>query len=323
MSTEETQQEPVEQIEAAPEVVVDTPTPEAAPSADGKPVVETAAPAFVPDFKYKFKNEEREIDPLFRPLIKDAETLKKVKELAERSDSTEMHKGLSKEYQEKISTYEPIVQEVQRYQQMFQAAEAAKDPGAHRKVLTELGYSNNLLKDVVRDIIKEEQLPDEQKRMLEQNRAAHLEKEALMSENSEIVTKYNDVLRDITAQGMELEFGKTTNQQLVQAYEAANGNGSFRQLFLERGAYWVSTEGRHVPPSEVMARIAKEFAPFITTQVAGAPVSQIPQQPTTVIRAKPKTMPQVGSGSGNPTKQSISSLADLKAKYDQLTQQQD
>ncbi len=328
MSNSDTQQpeinnqEPV--LEAAEALVTATPevtkdAPETKEAAKGDPVLDkkVEAPAFVPDFKYKFNGQEKEIEDFWKPLVKDPDTLKKVRDAIERAEATEMHRETAKTHEAKIKEWEPMVQDVQRLQSMF---EAAKGPGDFRNILEELGFTKDHLKDVVREYLKEEALPAEQQKILESQKAMALEKRQLMSQNEEITTQYNSVLRDITSQQIDLELGKAENAQLVKAYEDVNGKGTFRQLLLERGSYYVSTEGRHVPPTEVMGRLAKEFAPFISRATAEA-VPQAAAQPA--VRTQPKAMPQVGSGGGSPTKPSVMSLADLKARYEQLTQQQE
>lgn len=315
METIEQQQEPVTPdavIEAAP------PAPEA-PVADAPAAAVPPVDEFVPDFKYKFGGQEKEIDAFWRPLVKDKDSLQKVRDAIERSEALDMHKGKTKEFQEKLSQYEPVVQDVQKYQEMFIQATQTNDFGKHRELLQELGYTDAVLKDVVRHMLKEEQLPEEQKKYMQAQKQAELEKNQLVSQNEEVRAQYSDIVRDLTAQQMDIEFGKTDAQELIKAYEAANGNGSFREMFLQRGAYYVAGEGRHVPPSEVMGRILKEFNPFITKQVAGAPA---PSQPAAVVREKPKVMPNVGAGNGAPTQGSVSSLDDLRKKYKQLTNQE-
>lgn len=304
------QQEPV-----VPEVVVAPETGAPEPAAT-EPVKEEV---FTPDFKYKFNGQEKELEDFWKPLVKDKESLQKVRDAVERAEALDMHKGKSKEFQEKLSQYEPVVQDVQKYQQMFVEATQNSDFGKHRELLEELGYSKDLLKDVVRHMLKEEQLPEEQKQILEQQKRAELEKKELLTQNEQVRAQYSDMVRDMTAQQMDLEFGKAEAQKLIKAYEAANGDGSFREMFLKRGSYYVTEEGRHVPPSEVMGRILKEFNPFITNQGAGAPVAT---QPASVVREKPKVMPSVGAGNGAPTQSSITSIADLQKKYKQLTNQE-
>jgi len=287
----------------------------AAPEAEVAPAPE----AFAPDFKYKFNGQEKEIDAFWHPLVKDKDSLQKVRDAIERSEALDMHKGKTKEFQERVAEYEPVIKDVEKFQSMFTEATQSNDFGKHRELLQELGYSDAVLKDVVRHMLREEQLPEEQKRYMQEKKSAELEKSELMSQNESVKAQYSDIVRDLTAQQMDLEFGRTESHDLIKAYESANGNGSFREMFLQRGAYYVSEAGKHVSPSEVMGRIMKEFSPFITRQVAEAPGAQ---QPASVVREKLKIMPNVGAGNGAPTQSSISSLNDLRKKYQQLTNQE-
>jgi hypothetical protein len=267
---------------------------------------------FTPDYTYKFRGEIREIDPMFRSLIKDKESQQKVRDFVERAEAFEFHKTKSKEYESQIQEMEPLVQQLKAYQKAYLEAET---PEQHLNLLNEIGYDSEMLKDVVREILRREQMPEEQKRYFEASRRAELEKRQLLEQNNGIRQEFNSLLMNVTQQQMDLEFGKAESRDLIDAYEAANGEGSFRQLFLERGAYLTDRAGRHVAPAEVMAHIRKEFGwALAPRQAAGA--ANVP-----IIKPKQKTIPSVGTQNGSPTQPAISSLADLRAKYKQLTGQ--
>jgi hypothetical protein len=158
--------------------------------------------------------------------------------------------------------------------------------------------------------------PEQQQEFAARQRET-LEKNQLMSQNQILAQEYNSALMNLTQREMEYELGKAENSDLAQAYEEVNGEGSFQQLFLERGMYYTQIAGKHVPPGEVMARVAKEFAPFLSRkQEAGASAQ------AQVIKPKHKTMPNVGTQSASPTQSSVKSLDDLRAKYKQLTGQE-
>lgn len=288
--------------ESTPEQVVATPAKEEAPTISD----------FTPDFTYKFKGETREIDPMFRGLIKDAETQQKVRDFVERAEAVELHKSKTKEYEGRIQEWEPVVKQMQMYQQAY---ESAKSPADHLSLLNEIGYEPEMLKNVVREILKREQMPEEQKQIFEASQRAELEKRQLMEQNEGIRQEFSSLLMNVTQQQIDLELGKAESQELMKAFESANGEGSFKQLFLERGAYLTEKTGRHVPPAEVMSHISKEFGwALAPKQAAGAANVQ-------VIKPKQKTIPSVGTQNGSPTQPSINSIADLQAKYKQLTGQ--
>jgi hypothetical protein len=269
---------------------------------------------FTPDFSYKFNGETREIDEFWRGLIKDEETQKKVRDFVERAEAVDMHKSKSKEYDAKLQEWEPQVKQLELYRQTY---ENAKTPADHLELLNEIGYDAEALKDITREILRREQMPEDQKALFEQNQRAELEKRQIMAQNESVVQEFNSLLANVTQQQMSLELGKAENSAIVKAYDAANGEGSFEQLFLERGAYYTQQAGKHVPPAEVMSRIAKEFAPFLASQTsAGA------QNAVQIIKPKQKSIPSVGTRNGSPTQPAISSIEDLNARYKQLTGQQ-
>jgi hypothetical protein len=304
---EQEQVEVTEPVETVAEEVVETPDVEVV-----EPVAETK-PEFKPDFTYKFNGEVKEMDQMFHGLIKDEESNKRIRDLIERSEATEYHKTRTKEFESKIGEWQPKVELLEQFQSAY---DSAKTPEDHLALLNEIGYNPESLKDVVREILRREQMtPEEQQQFAARQRDA-LEKNQLMSQNQVLAQEYNSALMSLTQQQMDFELGKAENSELARAYEEVNGEGSFQEFFLERGMYYTQITGKHVPPGEVMARVAKEFAPFLSRkQEAGA--SAQPQ----VLKPKHKTMPSVGTQSASPTQSSIRSLDDLKAKYNQLTGQ--
>lgn len=313
-------QEQQEQAQEQVEPVIDAEAVVAAGEKEGvakEPVVAEAAevaPAFTPDFSYKFKGEVREIPELYRGLIKDEETQKSVRDMIERAEAMEFHKGKTQELEATLEEALPMAQTLQQFQGAF---ESARTPEDHLNLLNTIGYDNEMLKNVVRQILQVEQLPEEHRQLIEKNKAAALEKNQYMTQNQKLEAQYNEALTRITKSEIGIELGKAEHQSLIGAYEKAQGEGSFERLFLERGAYYTDLNGGNlVPPAEVMSRIAKEFAPFLTAQPAQGTAA--PTQSAQVV-TKPKTMPVVGSGNGSPAKTAINSLDDLKAKYKQLS----
>jgi hypothetical protein len=249
---------------------------------------------------------------MFRSLIKDKESQQKVRDFVERAEAFELHKSKSKEYENRIQEMEPLVQQLQFYQKAYQEAET---PEQHLNLLNEIGYNSEILKDVVREILKREQMPEDQKKYFEASRRSELEKRQLMEQNEGIRQEFNSLLMNVTQQQMDLELGKAESQDLISAYEAANGEGSFKQLFLERGAYLTDRAGRYVPPAEVMSHIRKEFGWAITPRQAAGAAN------VSILKPKQKTIPSVGTQNGSPTQPAISSLSELREKYKQLTGQ--
>jgi hypothetical protein len=276
--------------------------------ADAVPAAEVAAP-FVPDWKYKFNGQEKEVDPMFRAIAKDKESLEKLKDFMQRADAVDMHKMKTKEYEEKIGQYQPTVETVTKLQELYQS-------GDHERVLQSIGYTDDMLFKIVQEKLNRQQLPPEQKALWEEKQKWSLEKEQLLSENEKYRSQAFQELTTATDYQLDMELGKAEYQGVKDAFDRANGSGSFKQLVVDRGAYLVDKTGRHVPPSEVMAAVVKEFSPFVQqNQMAGA--AGVHAGAGTVTQ-KPKVIPNVGKGGGSPTRSAITSIAQLRKLHQQL-----
>jgi hypothetical protein len=258
---------------------------------------EAAAPVFTPDWKYKFNGQEKEVDAFFRPLVKDAQALEKVKDIIQRAEAVEIHKQKSKQYETELSEYKPTVETVSKLREMY-------EKGDHERVLSNIGYTDEMLYKIVQEKLSRQQMSPEQKAVWEKEQKLALENEELLKQNEVYRSQAQQELANLTGYQLEAELGKADYQGMKEMYEKANGSGSFRQLVIDRGAYLVDRAGKHVPPSEVMASVAKEFAPFINQVPAGA-------APVTA-QQKPKVIPNVGRSGGSPTRSAITSLDQLK-----------
>jgi hypothetical protein len=157
-------------------------------------------------------------------------------------------------------------------------------------------------------------MPAEQKAIFEEKRRYELENQKLLEQNESYRSQAMQEMARTVNYEVDSELGKVNYSPIKDAYDKAYGSGAFRNLVLDRGAILVERAGRHVPPSEVIAMVAKEFAPFISqtqgtaTSVQGTePVAQHTNQTN-----QPKIIPQVGKGSGSATRGAVSSIDDLR-----------
>lgn len=316
--TTELEQEPAIEVETQEEPSVDAPE-SVEPEADAK--VEPTVSEFQPDYTYKFKGEVKELDDFWRGLIKDPESQKKVRDYIERAEALPDYKEQVKTFEETVNDWKPKVELLETFQNTYNSAKTADD---HIDLLNEIGYDVDTLKNLVREVLVREQMPEDQKKYFEQARSSDLEKKQLMTQNEMVRQELNSIRLQTTEQQIGLEFQKPENNSVVSAYESVNGQGSFKQLFLERGAYYSQLEGRHVAPAEVMAKVAKEFAPFLSRQGEGSPIPTEGSGQMAVIKPKQAPIPSVGTRSGSsPTKNAIKSLDDLKALHRQMTGQEE
>lgn len=282
------------------------PEPTAAPATPDVPVTKTAESPFTPDFKYVFQGQEKQLEDFWKPLVKDTESQKRVIDYIQRAEATEYHKTQSKSYQDKISEYEPTIQTVAELEKLWES----KD---YESVLEKIGMTDDLLFEVARQKLERQKLPEDQRKVYEQNRTQRLENQKLVEENQKYQQAQMKEFVGRVEYQLDTELGKAEHQPLVSTYEKSNGSGSFRQMVIRRGSEECRARGViDIPPAEIVGLVTKEFAPFLQAQAAQSVAN----------REKPKVIPNVGSGTGSPGKASYKSISDLKALHKQMTERE-
>jgi hypothetical protein len=265
-----------------------------------------AAPAWTPDWSYDFNGKKKEIDPFFRSLATDPDTLKKIKDYVQRADATELHRETAKKYSEQIKQFEPEMQTLGKLRDQYNA-------GNHERVLSDLGYTDEMIFEIAKQKLDRLRDPNA-KQAYEQKTQADLAQEQLLADNQRYRSQAEEHLAKVTQWELDRELGKAEVHPIQEAYDKAYGSGAFKSLVISRGSTMVERAGRHIEPRELVELVSKEFAPFIQTQPqAGTPIelSQSTQPTQPPGSAKPKVIPVV-KGSGAPTKGAVRSLDDLR-----------
>lgn len=265
------------------------------------------APAWKPDFSYDFNGKKREVDEFLRPLAKDDETLKKVRDFVKKGDLADVYKKDMLDYKSRIGEYEPDVQAFNKIRGYYQS-------GNHERALQALGYSDEMLFDIVFEKLQRQKADPMVQKAWQQKTQAELAHEQLLEQNQSYKSQAEQNLARVTEFELESELSKPEVQGIKTAYERVNGVGSFEDMLLERGDIMVRRAGKHIPPSELIQAVVKDFSPFLQGQQAPSQAAADPsiqtqqnQQPT----QKPKVIPVV-RGSGSPTKGGVRSLDDLR-----------
>jgi len=83
------------------------------PVASGAPGTENPKPIFQPNWKYKAFGKEKEIDEMWRPLVKDPDSEQKVKDIFTKVDAFDelknKHESTSKEFQGLLGEYQALI----------------------------------------------------------------------------------------------------------------------------------------------------------------------------------------------------------------------
>ena len=270
---------------------------------------------WTPNFKYKFENEEREIDPFFRALIKDADSEKKVREIVQLADALPKYKEKLQGTTEWIqTTAQPALQ---KYEQLN---EALAEMGGYLKQKDFDTFFETLKvneEDVFRWAAKKlslRELPQEQQDVYNENQ--RLKREARKAERLEAAFNQRDEIEAVQARRFHLDQGlaKPEVKNLADAVDAVLGKDAFLNRVIEIGQLAARNSGgkEDLSVDEAIARAVKQYEPFIKAANAGKASPQAATQTT------PPVIPQVSGTSNVPTKRSVKSMADIEARKKEL-----
>ena len=263
------------------------------------------APAFNPNWKFKVLDKEHEVDEWVRPVVKDAESEKKIKELYEKAYGLEPVKAsrdkIQKEHEELKTNYTSLYQDVSEAMQF-------KQQGDLGSFFQKVGLSDDQLAKYMLDKINRQSLPPEQQQVYNELEAKKRAEYYQAKQLEETEGRY----RQIASQAREWEvdqwLARPEVNQIVERYDSANGKGAFKEYVAEFGVMHHSTYGEdptvEAAVSSVMKRLGNAYA---GQQAAPAPMqqSQNQEKPLPVI-------PNVSGKNVSPTRKSVRSVDDLR-----------
>lgn len=265
----------------------------------GKKAAQVAPPAYTPNYKFKVHDEEKEIDELFRGLIKDQETEKKVREFHEKAFGLDVQKPkfekLKTEFQavnEKYTNIDNSLKQLSSYVR-------ENDLGSFFEAV-------NIPKEMVFSFVKKELekmgAPPEQRAQMEEFERIRKENLALKQQTESLSSRFES--ESLQAKVMELDtaLARPDVAQMSALYEAKVGKkGAFKDAVIERGLLVYHTTGQQIPVAQAVQETLAQWTPFLQQGQPAAPVAQAPKA----------TLPNVGGRSASPIKQGVRSMDDL------------
>lgn len=300
--------------------------PEAAAPAEKTAAPGTpASPAYTPNFKYKAFGKEKELDPFWQPLVKDAESEKKVKELFTRADAFDDMKGryetTSIEHQKVLQQFTALDRDVKRVTKFLNS-------GDYDNFFSSLRISDDMLLQHLQRKAEIAKLSPLQQQAYQQGVQARAEN--LMQQESMEDLQNNYTQQRVLARTMQLDgvLMRPEVSNAASAWDSKMGLGSFRQLVIQEGANHYLTTKQDLPAENVVDLVLKKFGKLIegtqspqAVQAPGTPAApQAPGAPV-VVQGKP-VIPNVNGRGTSPVKQAPKSLDDLRKLGKQLRAQE-
>jgi len=301
---EQVVEQPTEVVTPEPEKVTENVTPPIQPLEAGTP---TEVQPYTPNFKFTVHKKEHEIDPLFRGVIKDADTEKKVKELYQKAygldivksaydrDSAELGK-----LREKTKTIESTLGEIRE----------DYTRGDMDSVFKKLGLQEEKVLQWLVAKAQYNELPTDQRDMLDKRRLAEERAYALEKQQSQVQQSYESLQTQVKRMELERVLEKSEVKSFAEAFDAKAGQpGAFWNAVAEHGEMVAVTRKIDLTPEQAVNDVMKRYGMFYSQ-----PTGQQPTQPRVIPtqQTKPPTIPNVSGSSHSPVDKGPKSISDLR-----------
>jgi len=263
--------------------------------------------AYQPNFKFKVLDKEHEIDEILRPVIKDAETEKKIRELHEKAyglDSVKQDRQTLKsqlgEANERISRTDSALETLNGY----------VSSGDMESFFSALKIPNDKVLAYAVDLVKRQQDPN-YAAQVERSRAEKFDRESYVTQNQQLMASNQQLAVQQRTLELDVHLQRPEVSSVIQAFDAGMGNpGAFKQQVIRIGQAFASS-GKDISVNEAVEealRVIKAANPNI-----GQP--QSPQPGVQVVQPSQKpTIPIVQGRGTSPVKSTYKSIDDLKRR---------
>lgn len=308
------------------QVVTDTPAaaPESAPAATsaapatpspqtaspGEAVAAPVAPPFVPDYKLKVMDEEREIPEQFRGLIKDEKTAKEVREIFEKSFG---HEAIKPKYETLKAAHQEVQTQYTQTMNQIQDLKADYARGDMDSFFQKLNIPKEKILQYALDTVNYQELPPEQKALIDAKRNAELQNMQLTREKQSVEQNLQQQMTQARSFALDSELARPDVKSMIEDFDKRAGEkGAFRKEVINRGLLtWHQSRGSvDLSPGQAVEQVMKLYG------LANAPASANASATTPASVVTPSQTPTIPNVSGakatSPVKQKPKSIADLK-----------
>ena len=289
-----------------------TPDPVDVAGSDGEGTAEPVA--YEPNYKFKVKDEEHELDEWAQKLITNKETEDHIKKLYSKGFGIEGIQTKRDEYKTQLDTvqgeYAQIKDGLQKLSGFVQQGDISSFLGA-------TGISKEQIFDWVAKEIQYQEMPADQKAQIDYQRQVQYQAQQLQEQNQMLNTQLQQ--QTVAQKAAELDIGLSDQRvsQIAKAFDTRPGNkpGDFRSEVTRRGHYHFVANNQNISAKQAIDEVIQLLG---STQQGQNPVAgsglvapQVPQHQKPVL-------PNISGSGSSPVKAKVLSLDDLRKRRDQL-----
>lgn len=283
----------------------------AAPSTPGSVATpgEVIPPAYQPNHKFKAFGKEHELEEFWRPLVKDPESEKKVKDVFTKAyafeDLKSKYEGTQSEFNEVYEEYTALDRDVKKVTSFL-------NRGDLDNFFSAIGLSQQKIFDWAEQKLQQENLPPEQKnalrsQALERQRAYELEQE-----KAELENRFQSQAVQTKTMQLEIALLRPEIAQAASAWDAQTGQpGSFRDVIIQEAQLEWHRGNRDITAEQAANLVLSKYGKLISSGTVSQMQNSPGLAPTPQATGKP-VIPVVQGRGTSPIKKAPKSLDDLR-----------
>jgi altronate dehydratase len=238
-----------------------------------------------PNLTYKVLDEERKFDERLATVIKDKATEDYFRDLYTKADGLDSYK----------QKYAEIEGQSKQLVQGYQTLKQLRDQGNVAGLMEAIGLKEDALFDYVHKKLQEEQLPEEDRKVLERERQLQKENEQYKRKLSEYEQQVLDTAVDADIRELEMMVGSPTVAPISKAMQKQGL--SLADEVIKEGHFEYLQTGKEPAVKDVVERVAKRYSYLAANQQT---------------ETKKPTLPTVRGGNASAIDKPISSLEELR-----------
>lgn len=270
----------------------------------GAPSKAAEAPAYTPNTKFKVMGQEKAFDDFITPVIKDAETEKKIRELYEKSYGLESVKGDREHLRTRLQEIEPAYKEITNY---LGKAQKALEAGDFDSLGEALGINEQTVLKWAHALMLRNEMPEDQKRLHHQSRETQRRLEQLEAEKEQWTQQQSSYAVEKRSFELNSVLSRPDISQIVQQYDNGMGYaGAFREAVITYGQA-KSVGGNDPSAEEAVEGVLRQLRAVNPNLGAMGQVN-----PNIATPSSKATLPNIKGTGTSPVKQKVKSLDDLR-----------
>lgn len=310
---------PAAEVQNAPDISPAQET-DGSPDPGGSAVIPpaaAAAPTYTPNYKYKAALQEKELDAFWRPLVKDADSEKKVKEAFSKIDAFDVVKqdrdSLKQQFQSVSGDFQNVVGTVQRFNESIKNDDLSS---AFRLA--------NVPKEKVFQWVKREleraEMPPEQRQQFEQYEQAQMQKYELEQRFQQLQQQHDHQATQTRVMQLDAALSRPEVSKFAEQWDQRTGNqGGFKFFVIEEAKKAFLSGQGDLSAEDAVRHAMQHFGNLLNAGETAQPPPQVVSQGQ-AFNNKP-VIPNVTGKAISPIKKVPKNLDDLRVLAKEASRQ--